>query len=66
MNLQRVLSPLSLIHIFVDGFNKALAEMKSNGDYDKILKKYGITATKKATPVSYTHLDVYKRQEVFF
>jgi len=34
----------------VDGFNKALAEMKSNGDYDKILKKYGITATKKATP----------------
>ena len=24
----------------VDGFNKALTEMKSNGDYDKILKKY--------------------------
>ncbi|MCL2112864.1 MAG: amino acid ABC transporter substrate-binding protein/permease [Streptococcaceae bacterium] len=34
----------------VDGFNKALAEMKSNGDYDKILQKYTASASKKAIP----------------
>lgn len=34
----------------VEGFNKALAEMKSNGDYDKILQKYTASASKKAIP----------------
>ena len=34
----------------IDGFNKALAQMKSNGEYDKILEKYGVTSSKKATP----------------
>ncbi|AYG00799.1 amino acid ABC transporter substrate-binding protein/permease [Lactococcus allomyrinae] len=34
----------------VDGFNKALAEMKANGDYDKILQKYTASASKKAVP----------------
>lgn len=32
----------------VDGFNKALTQMKANGDYDKIVQKY--TGGKKATP----------------
>lgn len=31
----------------IDGFNKALAQMKSNGEYDKILEKYGVTSSKK-------------------
>lgn len=30
----------------VTGFNKALAEMKANGDYDKILAKYTVSTTK--------------------
>lgn len=33
----------------VDGFNKALAEMKSNGDYDKILKNMGLLPLKSNT-----------------
>ncbi len=32
----------------IDGFNKALTQMKANGDYDKIVQKY--TSGKKAIP----------------
>lgn len=34
----------------ISGFNKAFAEMKANGDYDKIVNKYTKSDSKKAPP----------------
>ncbi|RZI48966.1 amino acid ABC transporter substrate-binding protein/permease [Lactococcus kimchii] len=44
----------------VAGFNKAMSQMKSNGDYDKILKKYGVTATNSSPSASTTKITAKK------
>ena len=52
----------TLPDIGVDGSDEAAALIKSGQATGTALQQFAVIAEKAVVPVSYTHLDVYKRQ----
>ena len=60
------MADVSLVRSFVSGIGPAISEIEGMGirllTYIKLMRLLRISVKTMITPVSYTHLDVYKRQ----